>query len=67
MFKIVFFGTPNICVNSLDYLAKCDDVEVCAVVTKVDKPQGRGQKLVAPPIKQKALEFGIDILQPKFG
>lgn len=65
MLKIVFFGTPNICVNSLDFLAKCDDVQVCAVITKVDKPQGRGQKLLAPPIKQKALELNLEVLQPK--
>jgi len=65
MIKIVFFGTPHIAVNSLDYLIHCDDIEVSAVVTQQDKVQGRGYKLIAPPIKQCAEKYNIKVLQPE--
>lgn len=39
MIKIVFFGTPDIGLKSLEYLNNSDNIEVCAVVTQPDKPQ----------------------------
>lgn len=56
-------GTPEFAVASLQNLVE-DGWNVVAVVTAPDKPQGRGQKLIPSPVKEKALEFGIDVLQP---
>ncbi len=60
--RIVFFGTPELAVPSLEVLAAHHDV--CAVVCQPDKPQGRSKELVAPPIKQCALRLGISVNQP---
>src|SRR6201986_403711 len=62
--KIVFMGTPQFAVTSLDALitAGCD---IAAVVTAPDKPAGRGQKLNESAVKQYAVENGIKVLQPE--
>ena len=65
MLNIVFFGTPNIGLKSLDYLHKSEKFNILAVVTQPDKPSGRGQKLSISPIKKYALENNIKIFQPK--
>ena len=65
MISIVFFGTPDIGLKSLEYFYNSNDFEVLAVVTQPDKPSGRGQKLTACPIKQFAQEHNIKIFQPK--
>lgn len=65
MIKIVFFGTPDIGLQSLDYLNNSENIEVCAVVTQPDKPSGRGHKIQISPIKKYALEHNIPIFQPK--
>jgi methionyl-tRNA formyltransferase len=65
MIKIVFFGTPDIGVKSLEYLCNSEKVDVLAVVTQPDKPAGRGHKLQASPIKKLALEKGLPVFQPK--
>lgn len=65
MIKIVFFGTPDIGLKSLEYLNNSDKIEVCAVVTQPDKPAGRGHKLQMSPIKKYALEYNIPVFQPK--
>lgn len=65
MIRIVFFGTPDIGLKSIEYLHKSDKIEVCAVVTQPDKPAGRGHKLQMPPIKKFALENDIPVFQPK--
>jgi len=62
--KIVFMGTPEFAVPSLDILVK-EGYDVAAVVTQPDKPKGRGKKLAAPPVKEYALEKGIRVLQPE--
>lgn len=64
MIKVVFFATPKIALKSLDYLVKSDKIEVLAIVTQTDKPSGRGHKVVAPPVKQYAIEHGIPVFQP---
>lgn len=63
--RIVYFGTPDIGLRSLDYLNKSDKFEVMAVVTQPDKPSGRGQKLTESPVKIYAKEHNIKVLQPK--
>lgn len=62
--KIVFFGTPQIAVPSLNYLLKMPDIEVVAVITQPDKPCGRGKCISASPIKLVAIETEIPIYQP---
>ncbi len=65
MISIVFFGTPDIGLKSLEYLHNSDKIDVLAVVTQPDKPAGRGHKLQMSPIKQFAVEKGIPVFQPK--
>ena len=61
--KIVFMGTPEFAVASLDALNQSEH-EVVAVVTAPDKPAGRGLKIQYSEVKQYALEHQIPILQP---
>ena len=65
MLNIVFFGTPDIGLKSLEYLYNSPNFNVMAVVTQPDKPSGRGQKLTSSPIKVFALENNIPVFQPK--
>ncbi len=59
--RIVFMGTPEFAVPSLE---KCNQVfDVVEVVTRPDAVRGRGKSLVASPVKEKALELGIDVLE----
>lgn len=62
--KVIFFGTPDIGLKSLEYLTKSDRIQVDAVVTQPDKPAGRGKKIQASPIKQFALSNNIPVFQP---
>jgi methionyl-tRNA formyltransferase len=64
MLRIIFMGTPDFAVASLDalLLAGCN---VVAVVTAPDKPAGRGLKLTASAVKQFATEKGLPVLQPE--
>lgn len=61
--KIVFFGTPEFAVASLDAIIKAGH-EVAAVVTMPDKPAGRGHHMFQSPVKVYAVEYGIPVLQP---
>ena len=65
MISIVFFGTPDIGLKSLEHFYNSNKFDVLAVVTQPDKPSGRGHKLTACPIKQFAVEHGIKVFQPK--
>lgn len=65
MINIVFFGTPDIGLKSLEYLFNSDKINVQAVVTQPDKPSGRGHKITMSPIKRFALENDIPVFQPK--
>lgn len=62
--RIVFFGTPDFAVASLDAIMHSGH-EVAAVVTVPDRQAGRGQKVVFSPVKQYALEHGLPLLQPE--
>lgn len=61
--RIVFMGTPEFAVPSLEALLKSDD-QVVGVVTQPDRPKGRGQAVVFSPVKQICLREGLPILQP---
>lgn len=62
--KIVFFGTPEFAVASLDQLVKSGH-EIAAVVTMPDKIAGRGHKLIQSDVKKYAVANGLRILQPE--
>ncbi len=62
--KIIFMGTPDFAVYSLEALLEAGH-ELVAVVTVPDKKQGRGQKLRPSPVKQCALKHGLTLLQPE--
>jgi methionyl-tRNA formyltransferase len=61
--RIVFMGTPEFAVPSLEACAEIG--EVVLVVTQPDKPKGRGQELAPPPVKQWALARGLPVRQPE--
>lgn len=61
--KVVFMGTPDFAVPSLQALI--DNFKVEAVLTQPDKPKGRGKKLSMSPIKELALKYDIPVYQPK--
>jgi methionyl-tRNA formyltransferase len=62
--RIVFMGTPDFAVPSLDILIR-NKYDVVGVVTVPDKPAGRGQQLQESAVKKYALEKGLNILQPE--
>ncbi|MDI3465092.1 MAG: Methionyl-tRNA formyltransferase [Nitrospira sp.] len=61
--RIVFMGTPEFAVPSLEAILRSDN-QVVGVVTQPDRPKGRGQQLVSSPVKLVAERTGIPILQP---
>jgi len=64
MLNIVFMGTPDFAEESLKNLVEAE-YEILAVVTNPDKPQGRGMKLIASPVKQYAVSKEIPVYQPE--
>lgn len=61
--RIVFLGTPEFAVESLDRIHSAG-YDIAAVVTMPDKPAGRGHKLLQSPVKQWAVAHDIKVLQP---
>lgn len=61
--RVVFFGTPQFAVPTLDRLLASRH-PVVGVVTQPDRPRGRGQKVTDAPVKARALEAGVPVLQP---
>ncbi len=61
--RIIFMGTPEFAVPSLEILLE-NKFNVVAVITAPDKPQGRGQKLTPSPVKECALKYNVPVLQP---
>jgi len=57
-------GTPSFAVPALKALLDHGD-HVVAAVTQPDRPKGRGRKLTPPPVKEAALQYGLEILQPE--
>ncbi|MFP5219992.1 MAG: methionyl-tRNA formyltransferase [Actinomycetes bacterium] len=62
--KLVFAGTPGVALPSLDALLGSRH-DVVAVVTRPDAPAGRGRTLRPSPVKQRALEAGLEVLTPR--
>ena len=62
--RIVFFGTPEFAVESLDRLVK-GGYNVVGVVTMPDKVGGRGNKVVQSAVKLYAVEHGLNLMQPE--
>jgi methionyl-tRNA formyltransferase len=61
--RLVFVGTPTTAVPALDALLKSRH-EVVAVITRPDAPAGRGRRLTASPVGQRAADAGIEVLKP---
>jgi methionyl-tRNA formyltransferase len=61
---IVFFGTPQFAVPTLEHLITSRH-RVAGVVTQPDKPRGRGQRVIDSPVKAAALKHGIPVFQPE--
>ena len=62
--KIIFMGTPDFSVGTLEALIEAGH-EVCLVVTQPDKPKGRGKEMQPTPVKAAAMKHGIPVYQPK--
>ena len=62
--RLVFAGTPEVALPSLDALVASSH-EVVAVVTRPDARAGRGRTLVPSPVKERALELGLEVLTPR--
>ena len=62
--RIVFMGTPDFAVPSLEALVARGDT-VVGVFTQPDKPKGRGKKMAPPPVKVAAQAHGIPVYQPR--
>lgn len=63
--RIVFMGTPDFAVGSLQALSESGKHEILAVVTQPDRPKGRGNKLLQTPVKEYALAQGLTVYQPQ--
>ena len=63
--RIVFMGTPEFSVPSLEALIARKGIEVVGVFTQPDRPKGRGNKMTASPVKEAALNAGIPVFQPE--
>lgn len=63
--RLVFFGTPEFAVPSLERLLAQPEFTVLAVVTQPDKRRGRGNQLIPSPVKQAAVQHHLPVWQPK--
>lgn len=61
--RIVFMGSPEFSLPILENLS--NNYPVVGVITQPDRPAGRGRALLPPPVKVKALELGIPVIQPE--
>ncbi|MBE3596394.1 MAG: methionyl-tRNA formyltransferase [Hydrogenibacillus sp.] len=64
MTRVVYMGTPAYAVPALEGLLAAG-YEVPLVVTQPDRPVGRAKRLTPPPVKEKAVRFGLDVFQPE--
>ena len=60
--RVVFLGTPEFAVPSLEALL--DETDVVAVITQPDRPKGRGRQVASPPVAEVAKAKGLRLLQP---
>ncbi|AFY55039.1 methionyl-tRNA formyltransferase [Rivularia sp. PCC 7116] len=63
--KVIFFGTPQFAVPTLEKLLNHPEFEVLAVVTQPDKVRGRGKKVTPSPVKSVALMHNLPVWQPQ--
>ena len=63
--RLVFAGTPEVALPTLRALIDAPQHDVVAVVTRPDRPAGRGRQVAESPVKQLATHVGIDVLQPE--
>ena len=62
--RLIFPGTPAFAVPNLEKTVAAGH-EVVTVVTQPDRPSGRGQQLMPPPVKEAALRLGLPVYQPE--
>jgi methionyl-tRNA formyltransferase len=62
--RLAFAGTPAVALPSLDALLDSERHDVVAVITRPDAPAGRGRVLTASPVKERALDAGVEVLAP---
>lgn len=62
--KIVFMGTPDFACEALKSIKEHGD-DIALVLTRADKPKGRGYVMTPSPVKQLAMSYGIPVLTPK--
>ena len=60
--KVIFMGSPEFAVSTLDAIVAAPDFRVVMTVTQPDRPKGRGKKLAPTPVKQYATERGIGVV-----
>lgn len=63
--RLLFCGTPEFAVPTLEALADIPQFKVVHVLSQPDRPAGRGHKLQASPVKQKAMELGLAVSTPE--
>src|SRR5437660_1839505 len=72
MLRIIYMGTPQFAVPALEALVQgsapgavlAEGYEIVCVITRPDKPVGRGQEIIFSPVKQSALAHGLTVWQP---
>lgn len=62
--RIIFFGTPEFAVTTLEKLINSENHDVIAVVTQPDKKRGRGNKMIPSPVKEDAIAHNLPVWQP---
>jgi len=62
--RVIFAGTPEFAVPTLEMLLASDQYRPCVVYTQPDRPAGRGRQLKPSPVKELAVKAGVPVLQP---
>ena len=63
--RVIFMGTPDFSVGTLEALIESKEHEVVLVVTQPDRKKGRGKKVMFSPVKDVAVKYGIPVYQPE--
>lgn len=63
--RVLFLGTPDFALPTLDALHGADGITVCGVLTQPDRRAGRGKKMRPAPVKVRAVGLGLDVLSPE--
>jgi methionyl-tRNA formyltransferase len=62
--RVVFLGSPDFAVSSLEALATHPQIDVALVVTQPDRPAGRGRRLTSTAVRSAAERLGLNVYQP---